>query len=91
MNIEKVRLLLKTLQTAAMFPRGEGLMTPTEIIKKSGVSHATTYRYLSKMLDMGYVKVKPYQCRKLTCYKYRISEEGLEYMKQFKTFRKIYE
>jgi len=77
MSIERTHRILSALRTILDMPVGEGWLTPVEIVKWSGVSHSTTYRYLAKMIKLGYVRQHFYVLRGLKCSVYQITDSGL--------------
>lgn len=77
MSIDSTRRILWVLKLIADMPAGEGWVKPTEIVTWSGISHSTVYRYLPKLQKLGYLHMEQYSCRKLTCKRYRITQNGL--------------
>lgn len=79
-------LLLKVGLLMREMPMGQGWTTATQFRDFSGVSHATTYRYLKAMEKQGLVESKPFNRGKLGCYEYRITNEGVALLKSQGSF-----
>lgn len=81
MNLSDVNKLLKVAYLMREMPVGEGWTTATDARNYSGVSHSTTYRYLPKLVKLGYLENKISDYRKNIVKSYRITTEGREYLK----------
>lgn len=84
MDAAKAGRLLKVCSLVAQMPSGGGWVKPSEIIQWSSVPHATAYRYLSKLQEQGYLKGKAEGYRNGIIKHYRITDAGIEYLKEFK-------
>lgn len=79
-----MRNLMSTLSLLKMFPAGEGWDRPISIARWSGISMSTTYRYLPKLEMLGFIKSREYECRKMKCKEYRITDAGEDYVNLWK-------
>lgn len=79
-QLETFRKILETAKLFGKMPSGAGWVTPQEIINWSGVKHSTAYRALPKLEKLGFFHVEEYECRKLKCRRYRITESGIKYL-----------
>jgi len=80
MNLATVGRILKTLELVSQMPKGEVMLRPSDISFWSCTSHSTTYRYLSKLSEEGYVKGIAKGYRKGIVCEYRITERGKAYL-----------
>ena len=84
MNIDTVRRMVKVCRLMAEMPVGEGWTTSSEIEFWSGAAHSTTYRYLPKIVKLGYLEVGKRGYKKGFINHYRISAKGMDFMSTFK-------
>lgn len=84
MDLSKVRKVLRVCELIAAMPSGGGWVKPSEIILWSSVPHATTYRYLTKMVTLGYVEVDKRGYRAGFVNHYKITPNGINYLESFK-------
>lgn len=84
MDMSKAARLLKVCSLVAQMPSGGGWVKPTTIVEWSSVPHATTYRYLPKLVKLGYLKVNVEGYRKGIIRHYSITQQGNDYLKAFK-------
>lgn len=86
MDMVYAKNMVKVCALVAQMPVGEGWVRSSDIAQWCGVPHATTYRYLPKLKKLGYLssKVEGYRAGKLILYK--ITPQGIDYLKSFKEF-----
>lgn len=83
MDISKVEKILKVCKLISQMPSGAGWVQSKEIVLWSGVSQATTYRYLTKMTKLGLLKVEKRGYRNGFSHHYQITESGKNYLNDF--------
>lgn len=81
MKISTISPILKVCFHIRAMPMGEGWVSATDIIQWSGVSHATTYRYLPRMVKLGYIENHILDYRDGITKRYRITTEGRDFLK----------
>jgi len=77
-----MRQILKALYCFREMPAGQGWVSPATIRDYSGVSHSTTYRYLSKMKELGLIE-RAWQVasgRDTMSAQFKITKAGIEYL-----------
>lgn len=84
MDISKAKNLLQVCQLVSKMPSGGGWTRSSEIAQWSAVPQATTYRYLPKLVTLGYLEVKKRDYRSGVVISYKITEQGNDYLKSFK-------
>lgn len=80
MNLATVNRILQSLNLISQMPKGEVMVRPKDISFWSCTSHSTTYRYLSKLSELGYVKGLAKGYRKGIVLEYKITEAGKAYL-----------
>lgn len=93
MNLATTGRILKSLDLISQMPKGEVMVRPKDISFWSCTSHSTTYRYLAKLSDLGYVKGIAKGYRKGIVLEYRITEKGKAYLdglKYLTTFKEVF-
>jgi len=80
MELSKVQQILKVCHLVSQMPSGGGWVKPSEIVQWSSVPHATTYRYLAKLVKLGYLNVKKEGYRKGIICHYTITEQGIGWL-----------
>lgn len=83
MDMSKVRKILIVCNLVSQMPSGAGWVRPSEIVAWSAVPHATTYRYLSKLQKLGYVRAKAEGYRNGIIKHYAITDSGVGYLDTF--------
>lgn len=84
MSPEKCRNIVRVCELIANMPSGGGWVKSNEIVLWSSVPHATTYRYLPKLVKLGYLKVDKRGYRKGFVNHYKITMAGIQYLNTFK-------
>jgi len=84
MDMAKAGKLLKVCSLVAQMPSGGGWVRPSTIVEWSSVPHATTYRYLPKLVKLGYLESKKEGYRTGVVLQYTITQQGNDYLKAFK-------
>jgi len=86
MDMEKVRRILNTCDLLLGMSSGGGWVDTYDIKKWSGIANATTYRYLVKMVKLGFLEIekRPFQNKQKSFYK--ITKSGQEYLYAFNQF-----
>jgi DNA-binding PadR family transcriptional regulator len=84
MDMAKARRIIKVCGLIAQMPSGGGWTKSSEIVLWSSVSHATTYRYLPKLTSEGYLDVSKRSYRNGYVNHYKITPQGLDYLKSFR-------
>lgn len=84
MDMAKAGKIVKVCALIAQMPSGGGWAKSSEIVLWSSVAHATTYRYLSKLTKEGYLEVSKRGYRNGYVNHYKITPQGLDYLKSFK-------
>ena len=82
MYTDKMRRILRVLQLFSMMPFGGGVAKQPEIIHYAGLPASTTYRYLSKMKDLGLIE-RAWQVasgRDTMSAQFKITKAGIEYL-----------
>lgn len=82
MYTDKMRRILRVMQLFASMPSGGGGAKQPEIIHYSGLPVSTTYRYLSKMKDLGFIEMISQSTtgRATMSAQFKITKSGLEYL-----------
>lgn len=83
MDTSKVRVLLEVCSLVAKMPSGGGWTKASEMILWSSVAHATTYRYLPKLTNLGYLEVSRRGYRNGFINHYKITDLGERYLSLF--------
>jgi len=76
MSLKTIMLILKVAVLLDKMPMGEGWFSAANMRQYSGVSLSTIHRYLKKLEAQGYLHFEIYNCRKITCKRYRVTETG---------------
>ena len=84
MDAAKAGKIIKVCALIAQMPSGGGWAKSSEIVLWSSVAHATTYRYLTKLVKQGYLDVSKQGYRNGFVNHYKITHQGLEYLDNFK-------
>lgn len=84
MDMAKAGRLLKVCSLVAQMPSGGGLVRPSFIVEWSAVPHATAYRYLPKLAELGYLERTKLSYRNGVIFHYTITQAGNDYLKAFK-------
>lgn len=82
MYTDRMRRILRVLQLFAQMPSGGGVAKQPEIIHYSGLPASTTYRYLSKMKELGFIE-RAWQSksgRDTMSAQFKITSSGIEYL-----------
>lgn len=78
------RTILTALNLLRKMPVGEGWTTVSRLKDYVGYSIATCYRKMKHLETNGLVDIEEFECRNVTCKRYRISEKGIEFLHGFK-------
>jgi len=73
-----VMLILKVAVLLDKMPVGQGWFSAAIMRQFSGVSLSTIHRYLKKLDAQGYLHFEVYNCRKITCKRYRVTQKGMD-------------
>lgn len=84
MDMSKAEKIIKVCALIAQMPSGAGWVKSNEIVLWSSVAHSTTYRYLPKLVKLGYLQVSKQGYRKGFVNHYKITDSGIDYLKAFK-------
>ena len=76
MDMKKAVLILKTANLLGDMPAGEGFFTAAQAAYWTGISKSTIYRILPQLEQIGLLESEPFECRKINCKRYRITENG---------------
>lgn len=89
MDISKVEKILKVVKLVSFMPSGAGWVDSKDIVQWSGVSQATTYRYLIKMEKLKLIEVDKKTYRRGTKNRYKATQLGIEYLNDFRELEMI--
>jgi len=79
------RTILTAFNLLRKMPVGEGWTTASRLKDYVGYSIATVYRKLKHLELNGLIESQEFECRKVTCKRYRITERGMEFLDGFRS------
>lgn len=77
-------LMLSAMFLLRKMPAGEGWTTVSRLKDYVDYSIATVYRKIKHLEANGLVETQEFECRKVNCKRYRITDKGIEFLSNFK-------